>query len=431
MKYKHLIFFLLLFLSLSLCVNAKSGDVAGKYYSTDIVTYLNGVEIDAINIGGETLISAEDMAYYGFRVNWLADTRQLKISSLDHAENGIPPKVKSRSNLPSGSVLGNYYETDIVTYLDEKEITAYNIGGRTYIHAEETRNFGFDAVWNASQRTLKITSAKFGGYYYTLPISNGKAQTEEGEGAFLIRYSKDGVTAQGDADYFTTSITSFGTHYQFFLQFYQNEGLFYSSKLLEMLNALSDSQENAVSKIDISINGKKADKIIVSAVQGNGHRSFYLRVEGIPKNKITDIETITLSIGEALGDEYELKPPVLYDDAAKKSFNKIAKNELDWLDKFYETDEHIALFVKESKTLGHVIDRLYIVNKETQEISHDIYEDLRKISGFNYDKLKTYAISVKDVKSNLFFSCSTEKKNGDFYIDMKSNKLHLISEKDK
>ena len=119
----------------------------------------------------------------------------------------------------------------------------------------------------------------------------------------------------------------------------------------------------------IMVNGKKADKIIVSAVQGNGHRSFYLRVEGLPKSKITDIETITLSIGEALGDEYELETPVLFDDAAKKSFNKIAKNELDWLDKFYETDEHIALFVKESKTLGHVIDRLYIVNKETQEIS--------------------------------------------------------------
>ena len=40
---------------------ARPGDIAGKYYSTDIVTTLNGAQIDAINIGGQTLISAEDM----------------------------------------------------------------------------------------------------------------------------------------------------------------------------------------------------------------------------------------------------------------------------------------------------------------------------------------------------------------------------------
>jgi len=40
---------------------ARPGDIAGQYYSTDIRTYLNGVEIDAINIGGQTLISGEDM----------------------------------------------------------------------------------------------------------------------------------------------------------------------------------------------------------------------------------------------------------------------------------------------------------------------------------------------------------------------------------
>ena len=40
---------------------AASGDIAGVYYSTDIHTYVNGYEIDSINIGGQTLIKAEDM----------------------------------------------------------------------------------------------------------------------------------------------------------------------------------------------------------------------------------------------------------------------------------------------------------------------------------------------------------------------------------
>lgn len=430
MKIKYLIFFLLIVLSFSICANAKSGDVAGKYYSTDIVTYLNGVEIDAINIGGETLISAEDMKYYGFGVTWNSHERELRILSLDHAANGIPPTT-DKSSLPSGSVLGNYYETDIVTYLDGEIITSYNIGGRTYIHAEETRKFGFDAIWSSSERTLKVTSAKFAGYHYSLAVSNGKEQTEEGKGSFLIKYKNNGVIGSGDADYFTTSITSFGTHYQIFLQFYQNEGLFYSSKLLDMLNRLSDSVENAVDKIAFSINCQKADKITVSAVQGNGHRSFYLRVEGIPKYKIDDIDTFILSVGEDFDEEYELEKPISFDNEAKKYFEKIKKHELDWLDKYYETDEYIALFIKESQTLGKVIDRLYIVEKATEKISHDILEDLRKINGFNHEVIKTFAVSVKSVKSNLFFSCSTEEKNGDFYVDMKNTKLHLIAEKEK
>ncbi|MBQ4145784.1 MAG: hypothetical protein IJD36_04060, partial [Clostridia bacterium] len=57
--------------------SAKSGDVAGTYYSTDIHTILNGHEIESINIGGQTLISAEDMHFYGFNVNWYQEYRQL------------------------------------------------------------------------------------------------------------------------------------------------------------------------------------------------------------------------------------------------------------------------------------------------------------------------------------------------------------------
>ena len=59
----------LLLTTFALPVSAKkSGDIAGDYYHTDIITTLNGAPIDAINIGGETLISAEDMRFFGFSV---------------------------------------------------------------------------------------------------------------------------------------------------------------------------------------------------------------------------------------------------------------------------------------------------------------------------------------------------------------------------
>ena len=44
---------------LTVSAHAKVGTIAGTYYSTDIVTSLNGAAITAINIGGNTLIDAE------------------------------------------------------------------------------------------------------------------------------------------------------------------------------------------------------------------------------------------------------------------------------------------------------------------------------------------------------------------------------------
>ena len=115
-------------IGISTAAFAKSGDIAGEYYSTDIITSLNGYEIDAINIGGQTLISAEDMQYYSFEVIWNAAERLLSVEKTLHAANGIPPAVE-HSALPSGTPIGNYFETDIVTTLDSLPITAYNIGG--------------------------------------------------------------------------------------------------------------------------------------------------------------------------------------------------------------------------------------------------------------------------------------------------------------
>ena len=137
--------------------HAASGDIAGKYYSTDIITTLNGYEIDSINIGGQTLIKAEDMKYFSFFVNWDEGERKLFIDEVEHATNGTPPEIK-KSNYPSGMVLGDYYETDITTYLDGHEITAYNTGGVTYIWAEQMRDFGYEVIWSETDRTLKITS---------------------------------------------------------------------------------------------------------------------------------------------------------------------------------------------------------------------------------------------------------------------------------
>ena len=413
----------------SVSVLAKSGDIAGKYYSTDIVTTLNGVEIDAINIGGETLISAEDMKYYGFNVLWDSKARELRITSKDHADSGIPPEVK-KSSLPSGSVLGNYYETDIKTYLNGKVITAYNIGGRTYIHAEETRKHGFDAIWNGKSRTLTITSPEFLGHKYSFVMTQGKAQVEEGSGSFKLIYTKDKITGFGDAEYFSCIFNSYATSYSVYLQFGQNDGLFYSGKLLDLLRKHASEKTDASKDIYFSVNGKVAKSLTVEEHQGNGHRSFYITCEEKLNLREEEIESIEISIGEVPENTFEIPHVEAYGTKAKKLFKDIKKNSPDWLESFYEYDDYTVLNVCESERLGNVVSRLYIADNNGN-ISDDILKEIRAIDGFNDDRLRIHSVKVGDVKNNFFFSCASSKKNGDFYVELDTGKLHILAQKDR
>ena len=56
-----------------------------------------------------------------------------------------------------GDVVGNIYSTDIVTYVDDIPITAYNIGGKTIIPIEDLRDYGFDVNWNEEDKVLEAS----------------------------------------------------------------------------------------------------------------------------------------------------------------------------------------------------------------------------------------------------------------------------------
>ena len=290
---------------------ARPGDVAGKYYSTDIVTTLNGAQIDAINIGGQTLISAEDMRHFGHAVIWDGKERTLRITETT-GQMKNPPAV-SKSSKPSGSVMGNYYVTDIVTYLDGTPITAYNIGGRTYIHAEAMREWGYIVNWFGMSRRLEITSPKPAGYVYHIPLTQG-TEKQEGDaavGAFSVTLTQGGVEATGDADFFDLSMHSDGGGYTFTMAFYQYSGLFYSGALFQLLDPLvSQSYDGSVSRdpaslydkigdvLNVTVNGHRAEEVIISTGAGNGHRDYYIEVKGLPYLTETQIKEITITLTE-------------------------------------------------------------------------------------------------------------------------------------
>ncbi|WP_213995972.1 hypothetical protein [Tepidanaerobacter syntrophicus] len=86
MKKKFTLITLLLLITIGSFAVAKAatntiGKVIGQVYSTDIITYIDKSPIQSANIGGRTMISAEDMKYFGFDVKWDPEARRLDITS--------------------------------------------------------------------------------------------------------------------------------------------------------------------------------------------------------------------------------------------------------------------------------------------------------------------------------------------------------------
>ena len=295
---------------------AKSGDIVGEYYSTDIKTYVNDLEIDAINIGGWTLISAEDMQFCGFSILWSPDTRELYVNRGVEINGQMPPI--EHSGYAPGTVLGNYYETDIVTYLDGTPITAYNIGGRTYIWAEQMRDFGYTVDWNEADRTLAVLIPDRAGYDYSIFLHDGEnpgGEYSDGKGAFSVVYNNGQLTGSGDAKLFTSRLNCNGKNYTISMVFYQNAGLFYSTSLTHLMNSLSynadmdnpvDPREkyNIVNEnVTVIINGHKSEKVSVFRGRGNGHVDYMLEISDIPMFKEDEITDIYFSVGNTDGME--------------------------------------------------------------------------------------------------------------------------------
>ena len=283
---------------------AKPGDIAGIYYVTDISGIVNGAVIETKNIGGYTVINAEMMDFYGFDVIWNEAERSLRINSVEQETDGNPPTIKT-SNVFSGNFGGYYYETDIVTYLDGKPITAYNIGGNTYILAEEMRDFGYVVEWVEEDRNLWITSPRVAGYHYKLKLNTVDVQNTDTTDGFSVKYTKDEVVSSGDAAFIDITMNSSGQDYEFILEFDNR----YNGSLIALMKELSSggnaypiyNEELKYAKVyenvDITINGHKAEKIAISTYHIKGDTTCYLYVRDLPNYRVDEIEEIIFSIG--------------------------------------------------------------------------------------------------------------------------------------
>lgn len=171
---KKLLSLILVFLFLnSVSAVSAAETVVGNIYSTDILAYVNGKQIDSYNIGGKTAIFVEDLydwehneRSYGFTWSYNDEKRMLTVSSDGRKGFGSYDAPRGQT----GTMLGNVYATDIQVYFNGHEVPGYNIGGRTAVCIEDlgtvdetSQNFQFgysnylcNFKWDEANRTVSL-----------------------------------------------------------------------------------------------------------------------------------------------------------------------------------------------------------------------------------------------------------------------------------
>ncbi len=157
---KKFLIIALFLLTIPFSASAKVGDVTGEIYSTDIRTFINGVEVASYNIGGRTAVIIEDVLdadKHGYAYDNY--TRTLSFNTLE-PKYFAEQKIKSYEN--AGKIIGSIYETDIKATVYDVVLPSYNIGGKTAVAIEDLgcdggfSNIGGRYIWNDEERTLSL-----------------------------------------------------------------------------------------------------------------------------------------------------------------------------------------------------------------------------------------------------------------------------------
>jgi len=275
-------------------------DITGEAVYTDITAYIDHTPIQSYNINGWTGIAAEDLKEYGFEIDWFADLRELYISRYSQGE--ITAKYSPAENKKEiGSHAAYIYSTDIKTYINGKEIQAFNIDGKTIIYIDYLQCYG-NVVWNEKERTIC--------YEYEAPWKIGlglyyEGDTQQNISGFKVNVSKsnngeyeiDGENLPYLSNMYIYHSKAYGTI--FAVSLYQNV-LFQTGELHSRLykcltvrynnERIQKNADYANELMKININDKPIYIKDVDYGSGNGHSDYYFILDtNIAKEEINTI----------------------------------------------------------------------------------------------------------------------------------------------
>ena len=140
---------------------ARVGDKTGKVLSTDIVTYIDNIQVPSFNIAGRTAIVVENLnaMTLPFGVGFDEASRTLTITKTDifgTGGRGYFHFADAVSDKPVGTPVMDVLYTDIRTVLGDVALESFNIGGFTCIYADDLASQCGIYEWDETARTVNV-----------------------------------------------------------------------------------------------------------------------------------------------------------------------------------------------------------------------------------------------------------------------------------
>ena len=161
MKKILIIILFLVLINTTTFANLQIGDKIGDVLYTDIVTEINGQEIQSFNINGSTAIYVVEAKKLGCDVIWNDEKRLVSINENDVLKPIYMDKSLEKSgnnNYQIGNKINDVLYTDIQTKINGITIESFNINGSTAIYVSALRETGATVTWNASDRRVIISN---------------------------------------------------------------------------------------------------------------------------------------------------------------------------------------------------------------------------------------------------------------------------------
>ena len=261
-------------------VLAAPGEIAGDVYRTDIKTYFFDKEINSYNIGGQTVVIAEDLSLFGgFDVKWDAEDRRLTITDEFRYSRSGNAASEDKANLPVVYPDGyserkqakHIYTTDIVTELKidgtDSVLASYNIGGYTCIVVEDLMELGYRVIWDGEARELRVYH-DYSDRVIATDIGDALSDGKPEHGTFYsaelrkISLSVGEEVTELESFVYTPTVTTIGTTYVGLNDLCQLTGLKYGfsenalafdtteAKAFEWRHLAGESRQVSISDVD-------------------------------------------------------------------------------------------------------------------------------------------------------------------------------------
>lgn len=135
----------------SFAAKTNIGSDIGDVYESNTITKINSFSIPNLKIKDKVTIVANDLNYYGFDVTWDGEKREIHIYR--DTEKSWTPYKEMYKYINTKYKVADISQTNIKTFLEDKEIQSFNVNGKIMITFDSLENFG---IINSNDYSMEL-----------------------------------------------------------------------------------------------------------------------------------------------------------------------------------------------------------------------------------------------------------------------------------